>query len=61
MPAGAGSGREGEGRGALEVARHEEAAGRQGRERVLVGAAGAQIGGEGGGERLGLGIGGVGA
>ena len=49
--------REGEGRRALEVARHQEAAGRQGRQRMLVGAAGAQIGGEGAGEGLGLGIG----
>src|SRR4051812_39071839 len=46
--------REGQGGGALEVAGHQEAAGRQGRQRVLVGAAGAQIGGEGGGEAFGL-------
>ena len=38
--------RESEGRRALEIARHQEAAGRQGRERIALVARGAEIGGE---------------
>ena len=42
--------REGQGRRAVEIAGHEEAAGRQHGQRMVIGAGGAQIGGEGGGE-----------